>query len=63
MNATLTVPSSLTWSIQECARHLSVSPGFIRRKIENQELRAYKLGDRVVVKSADAVRYLEDHPR
>jgi len=52
----------LSFGVTEVAAALGVSPGFVRAELTNGNLRAVRLGRRIVVKRSEVERYLEAAP-
>jgi excisionase family DNA binding protein len=49
------------WGIKELAVCHGISPGHVRNAIENRDLRASKIGRRVIISDADAKDWLDRH--
>ena len=49
-------------TIKEAANFSRLGPSTIRLYIRKRELKAHKVGERVIIKRADLERFLEAHP-
>jgi len=49
-------------SVEQAAKFSSLGKATIRLNIDTRQLKAYKVGSRIVVKTSDLERFLESHP-
>ncbi len=52
----------LYFTVKEAADFSRLGPSTIRLYIRKRELKAHKVGERVIIKRADLERFLEAHP-